>query len=61
VFIAHGRRDDVLPFAVADRLRRELEAAGLRVTWFPFDGGHEMPEPAVVALNAFLRGVPLSP
>lgn len=61
VFIAHGRQDDILPFAIADRLRRELTDAGLRVTWFPFDGGHEMPEPPVVALNRFLSGLPLGP
>jgi predicted esterase len=27
---------------------------GLRVTWFPFDGGHDMPAEVVTALNAFL-------
>jgi hypothetical protein len=29
------------------------------VTWFPFDGGHEIPEGVVVALNAFLKHLPL--
>jgi phospholipase/carboxylesterase len=43
VFISHGRADPVLPFAIADRLRNELNAAGVEVTWVPFDGGHEMP------------------
>jgi phospholipase/carboxylesterase len=59
VFVAHGRRDDILPFDVAERFARELEAAGLRVTWFPFDGGHEVPEAVVVALNSFLTNLPL--
>jgi phospholipase/carboxylesterase len=59
VFISHGRSDDILPFEVADRFRRELEAAGLRVTWVPFEGGHEVPESVVVALNAFLKGLAL--
>jgi phospholipase/carboxylesterase len=54
VFISHGRRDQILPFEVADRYRRKLEAAGLKVTWVPFDGGHEVPAEVVVALNAFL-------
>jgi phospholipase/carboxylesterase len=54
VFISHGRHDDILPFEVADRYRRKLEAAGLDVTWVPFDGGHEVPAAAVVALNDFL-------
>lgn len=53
-FIAHGRHDDVLPFQGSDRMQRELSAAGARVTWVPFDGGHEIPEVVVVALNRFL-------
>jgi phospholipase/carboxylesterase len=55
VFISHGRRDEILPFEVADRYRRKLEAAGLDVTWVPFDGGHQVPADVVVALNAFLN------
>jgi phospholipase/carboxylesterase len=54
VFIAHGRSDDVLSFALADRFRRELAAAGLAVTWFPFDDGHAIPAEVVGALNDFL-------
>ncbi len=37
-----------------DRLQQAMRDAGLRVTWFPFDGGHEMPAEVVGALNAFL-------
>jgi phospholipase/carboxylesterase len=54
VFVAHGRKDRTLSFEAADRLRQKLEAAGLQVTWFPFDGGHDMPASVVVALNDFL-------
>jgi phospholipase/carboxylesterase len=54
VFIAHGRRDTILPFDSADRLQHAMREAGLRVTWLPFDGGHEMPAQVVVALNTFL-------
>jgi phospholipase/carboxylesterase len=56
VFVSHGRRDEILPFDVADRLQRAMRDAGLRVTWMPFDGGHEMPAIAVRALNGFLEG-----
>jgi phospholipase/carboxylesterase len=59
VFIAHGRQDSTLPFASADRFRQKLAAAGLQVTWSPFDGGHEIPATVVVALNAFLEGLHL--
>jgi phospholipase/carboxylesterase len=55
VFVAHGRTDRVLPFSGSDRMQRELAAAGNRVTWQPFDGGHEIPAEVVIALNQFLR------
>jgi len=54
VFMSHGRGDRILPFAADERFARELAAAGLKVTWVPFDGGHEVPAPVVAALNAFL-------
>jgi phospholipase/carboxylesterase len=57
VFLSHGRSDHVLPFDMAERFRARLESAGLRVTWFPFDGGHEIPAEVVVALNRFQQQV----
>jgi phospholipase/carboxylesterase len=54
VFIAHGRADPTLSFEIADRMRSEMAAAGIVVTWFPFDGGHETPAEVVTALNEFL-------
>ena len=38
-------------------MQQDLAAAGLRVTWIPFDGGHEIPAEVVASLNEFLRGV----
>jgi phospholipase/carboxylesterase len=60
VFLAHGRRDTVLPFELADRFRQKLEAAGITVAWCPFDGGHEIPATAVVALNEFIERLQLT-
>jgi pimeloyl-ACP methyl ester carboxylesterase len=54
VFIAHGRGDTALKFDVATRLQEGMRRAGIRVTWVPFDGGHEMPSVVVTALNGFL-------
>lgn len=54
VFIAHGRADPTLSFEAADRMRSEMASAGMEVTWFPFDGGHETPATVVAALNEFL-------
>ena len=59
VFMAHGRADPTLPFAAAERFRSKLEAAGVRVTWVPFDGGHDIPATVVIALNRFIEGLPL--
>lgn len=59
VFIAHGRDDGVLSFAAMERFQDRLRAAGLNVTWFPFDGGHDIPDEVITALNAFLEGLRL--
>jgi phospholipase/carboxylesterase len=53
VFISHGRSDPTLSFEVAERMQTEMAAAGMQVTWFPFDGGHEIPAEVVTALNEF--------
>lgn len=58
VFMSHGRSDQVLPFDIADRYRSKLEAAGVRVTWIPFDGGHEIPAVVVQRLNEFIEKLP---
>ena len=60
VFISHGRSDPILPFEVADRFRSKLEAAGVRVTWVPFDGGHEIPAMVVNELNKFIASLRLA-
>ena len=54
IFIAHGRNDGVLSFAIAERFAGKLKAAGLNVTWFPFEGGHNIPPPVIRELNTFL-------
>ncbi|MDP2318647.1 MAG: alpha/beta fold hydrolase [Acidobacteriota bacterium] len=59
IFIAHGRGDGVLPFAAMERLQARLTEAGLDVTWFPFSGGHNVPDTVIAALNEFLAGVQL--
>jgi phospholipase/carboxylesterase len=61
IFIGHGRWDGVLPFAAMDRFQQRLRAAGLDVTWFPFEGGHDLPDELIGAVNAFLAGLDLAP
>ena len=57
IFIAHGRNDRVLPFAIMDRFQQRLKAFGLDVTWVPFDGEHEIPEPVIRAAGEFVQHV----
>ena len=45
----------MVSFGASSRLARTLADAGLKVTWVPFDGGHEIPAEVVTALNAFLE------
>lgn len=59
VFIAHGRGDGVLSFGRMERFQARLTDAGLEVTWFPFSGGHNVPDTVIAALNEFLAGVGL--
>jgi len=54
-FLAHGRRDPLLPFAGAEALRVLLEKAGASVTWVAHGGQHEIPPPVVTGLGAFAR------
>ena len=57
IFIAHGRRDAVLPFERMERFQARLKAFGLNVTWLPFDGDHGIPDEVVAGMNAFIRNI----
>ncbi|HEV8692182.1 MAG TPA: hypothetical protein VGQ91_17890 [Ideonella sp.] len=57
VLVTHGRSDDELAFSAGERLRDLLQGAGARVTWLPFDGGHEMPLVVWRALRRFVLGL----
>ena len=51
----HGTLDPVLPFDGAEMVRDTLSAAGMRVDFRPFMGGHTIPPEALAALPGFLR------
>jgi phospholipase/carboxylesterase len=51
VLQSHGRADPVLPFAIAERLRDELTAAGLSVQFVPFNAGHGIAAPVLDGLS----------
>jgi phospholipase/carboxylesterase len=55
VLMSHGRHDQLLPFSAAETLRDKLRAAGAKVEWVEFPGGHEIPPVVVDAASTFLR------
>lgn len=55
VFQSHSPDDQVLPFALAERLAHDLTGAGLDVTFVPFRGGHGIPHPVLQGLRTFLE------
>ena len=57
IFIAHGRSDNVLSFAIMERFQERLKAFGMNVTWYPFDGGHGIPDSVVGAVSSFVNRV----
>jgi phospholipase/carboxylesterase len=57
VVMSHGRHDMLLPFAIAELLRDQLRAAGGRVDWHAFLGGHEIPPEAIDAITKLVRAL----
>jgi phospholipase/carboxylesterase len=55
VLQTHGTADPLLPFRVAQELADRLTEAGLDVEFLPFRGGHDIPQTALLRLDAFLR------
>lgn len=47
IFQSHGTHDQLLPFSIAEQMRDELKAAGARIDWCEFHGGHEIPPHAL--------------
>jgi phospholipase/carboxylesterase len=59
VFVAHGTRDTVLPIdACSRRLVPRLRGAGYDVHYEEFEGGHFVPETAVLDAMRWLAGSP---
>lgn len=58
VLVSHGERDPDLAFSAGEASREMLESGGARVTWVPFDGGHEIPLVVWRAVKKFLGQIP---
>lgn len=57
VLVSHGRHDADLAFGAGEALRDFHIASGARVTWEPFEGGHEIPLVVWRALRRFLQEI----
>jgi predicted esterase len=57
IYISHGRRDEVLPFArCGEALAGRLSRAGYDVLFQPFQDGHIVPYASVLAAFARFLG-----
>jgi phospholipase/carboxylesterase len=54
VLQSHGRADPILPYALAEALRSELDKAGLALEFVPFNGGHGIPAGALEGLSRLI-------
>jgi phospholipase/carboxylesterase len=56
VFQSHGTEDPILPYSIAEVLRRAFDEAGLRVSFTSFDDGHGIPPAVMRDLGTWLKG-----
>jgi phospholipase/carboxylesterase len=57
VFVSHGEQDGDLAFGAGLALRDFVASGGAKVTWVPFDQGHEIPLVVWRALRKFLTAL----
>lgn len=55
VFQSHSPDDPILPFSLAERLHQAFHAAGARIRFVPFSGGHGIGRPVIDELGTFLE------
>jgi phospholipase/carboxylesterase len=52
--LIHGNQDQVVPLTAAQQAQEKLGAIGVKLDYFEFPGGHEIPKSAMVAMRQFL-------
>lgn len=53
--LIHGAQDQVVPFQAAHQAQQKLTQIGVPIEFVTFQGGHEIPNAAMVAMRAFLQ------
>jgi phospholipase/carboxylesterase len=57
IFIAHGTRDDVVPFSMAEESVRVLSLAGAKVTFCPSDTTHKLSLGCTKEMQEFFQSI----
>ena len=60
VFLAHGRKDPVVPLTAYEEVCKRLIDAGASPSGYLFNGDHSIPHEALAAAAEFLRGLGLT-
>lgn len=55
IFMAHGTQDPVVPHVFGEESRHALQSAGYPVEWHSYPMGHQLCEPEVADIRAFLK------
>lgn len=56
ILVAHGTSDAVVPFLTGRKLHEALEEKGVAHEFFPFEGGHTVPQAVREGVDAWIRG-----
>ncbi|MGE4501548.1 MAG: alpha/beta hydrolase [Thiomicrospira sp.] len=57
IFVAHGRQDPIVPYALGAKARDDLSAKGYQIEWHDYDMQHQVCADEVDAIGAWLRKV----
>lgn len=56
-FQSHGHYDPLLPFFQAQKLSRLLIESGIKGDFYPFEGGHEIPQSILLLMRNYLESI----
>ncbi|MEK7468546.1 MAG: alpha/beta hydrolase-fold protein [Planctomycetota bacterium] len=56
ILVAHGTSDSVVPYGTGKKLVEALEKHGVKHDFFPFEGGHSLPQVVKDGVHGWLRG-----
>jgi phospholipase/carboxylesterase len=54
VLVVHGRQDTIVPVGAARKIQQFLQTSPIPLTYEEMDGGHEVSQQTIAAMNRFL-------